>query len=234
MTLAAVAVAATMNAQLYVGGGLGFTSQNDKTERPIAVTPTTTGTRTVEITTTSIEFLPEVGYKLNDKMAVGAEFGISFAKKEYPEYAAVNAWGMGTLAKGEKFELSGTEIAFKPYFRYFLVNWDKVSLFVDGQVGITSGKYTGDYTDVNGATQSRDIKTTGFSIAVKPGIAFQASKKSSLVAKLGNGFGYFQDKTTTPVANPVGPGTVDMDETTSKFGLNLNSLGLQFGAYYNF
>ena len=32
MTLAAVACAATMNAQLYVGGQLGFTSENIKNE----------------------------------------------------------------------------------------------------------------------------------------------------------------------------------------------------------
>ncbi len=58
MTLAAVCVAATMNAQVYVGGSLGFqtTSCDGDSE-------------------TLFQILPEIGYSLNDNWAVGVTVG---------------------------------------------------------------------------------------------------------------------------------------------------------------
>jgi len=60
MTLAAVCVAATMNAQVYVGGGVGFgtTSHDGNTK-------------------TSFKILPEIGYNLDENWAVGITFGYS-------------------------------------------------------------------------------------------------------------------------------------------------------------
>ena len=55
MTLAAVAVAATMNAQVWVGGELGFTGSHvngiDNTEKTFTIAP-------------------EIGYNLDDNFAV--------------------------------------------------------------------------------------------------------------------------------------------------------------------
>ena len=56
MTLAAVAVAATMNAQGYIGGNLGFVNSTNKTN-PAA-----------EVTRTGFSIAPEFGYKLDDKL----------------------------------------------------------------------------------------------------------------------------------------------------------------------
>ena len=65
MTLAPVAVAATMNAQGYIGGNLGFNTSKDKT---------TPGT---EVTLTGFNIAPELGYKLDDKLGVGVVLGFS-------------------------------------------------------------------------------------------------------------------------------------------------------------
>ena len=63
MTLAAVAVAVSVNAQVYLGGSLGFTSSKDDTEGAKA--------------TTRFAIKPEVGYNLDENWAVG--MGIGFA-----------------------------------------------------------------------------------------------------------------------------------------------------------
>ena len=63
MTLAAVCVAATMNAQAYLGGSLGFaTSSYDGNS------------------TTVWSILPEVGYNLDENWAVGLTVGYGEAK----------------------------------------------------------------------------------------------------------------------------------------------------------
>lgn len=59
MTLAAVAVAATMNAQVYVGGSVGITSYGgDGVDEE-----------------TAFKILPEIGYNLNDEWAIGTVIG---------------------------------------------------------------------------------------------------------------------------------------------------------------
>lgn len=59
MTLAAVAVAATMNAQVYVGGSVGIASYGgDGVDEE-----------------TAFKLLPEVGYNLNDEWAIGTVIG---------------------------------------------------------------------------------------------------------------------------------------------------------------
>lgn len=79
MTLAAVAVAATMNAQVYVGGGIGFqTSSNDGN------------------TSTTIKLIPEVGYTLDENWAVGIALG----------YAQNNVKVGGEKVKVKVFQVS--------------------------------------------------------------------------------------------------------------------------------
>lgn len=212
MTLAAVAVAATMNAQLYVGGQLGFGSTTNKTEGTVNGV-----TQSTELTTTDFNFGPEVGYKINDKMAVGLALTFGYTSEE--------------TAKNPDTKDKTTNFAIKPYFRYTFVQFGKVGLFADGQIGFESGKISREVNN-NGTTTTRDIKTSGFSIAIVPGVSYQASDKISVVAKLGKGLGFWNTKTTTPTN--VGGQTIDVDRTSNEFGLNLRSLDLAVSLYYNF
>ena len=62
MTLAAVCFAATMNAQVYVGGSLGFnawSSQENAGDR----------------SETTFKIMPEIGYNINDSWAIGTVIG---------------------------------------------------------------------------------------------------------------------------------------------------------------
>ena len=94
MTLAAIAFAATMNAQVYVGGGIGFKSVSYDGE-----------------STTTFGIIPEVGYNLDENLAVGIAFGYAESGKD-------------------EHKRKGFDIA--PYARYTFAKFDKVNLFLDG------------------------------------------------------------------------------------------------------
>ena len=118
MTIAAVAVAATMNAQVYVGGNIGVTSESQDGN-----------------SITKVAFVPEVGYMFNDKMGVGAELTI----KTNGEQDVQN------FSNGEYSKKTPTTIGFAPYFRYKFVNTDNLDVFVDAQIAYstTSASYYG-------------------------------------------------------------------------------------------
>lgn len=114
MTLAAVCVAATMNAQMYVGGGIGF--NNNKSNNG-------------NTTATSFSINPEFGMALNDQLGWGVQLGFETTKNE-------NKVGNETV------ESTTTKFSVKPYLRYQAFEVGKVNVFVDGGVnfGISSQK----------------------------------------------------------------------------------------------
>ncbi len=120
MTLAAIAVAATMNAQVYVGGGVGFaTSSNDGN------------------TDTSFKIIPEIGYNLDDNFAVGIAFG--YAQNKSTKKVA----GVETSVTDKIFEIN-------PYLRYTFLKLDKVNVFVDGGLTYVHNDNAGTKTNTFG------------------------------------------------------------------------------------
>lgn len=138
MTLAALAVAATMNAQVYVGGGVGFsTASNDGNS------------------TTSFKIIPEIGYNLDENLAVGISFG----------YAQNETKLNGVKTTNKEFEIS-------PYLRYTFLKLDRVNVFFDG--GLTYNHQDNAGTKIN-----------SFGIGIKPGVAVNLNEKLSFVAHVG-------------------------------------------------
>lgn len=111
MTLAAAMMAVTMNAQVFVGGELGFTST-----KAGAGFDRETGFR----------ILPEVGYTFNDEWAAGVAFGYSKGVSDMLEN--------GYLNNDDKI------FVVNPYARYNFINGKLVSLFVDGGVELAFPK----------------------------------------------------------------------------------------------
>lgn len=204
MTLAAVAFAATMNAQFYVGGSLGFETKTTSTDFKDVNDKGDEITKTVDNTWSKFSIKPEVGYKLNDKMAVGLTIGFSSTDDK----------------DANNNKISEFEIA--PYFRYTFITWNKVSLFADAQLAYTTGTTTEYFTEKDGKESSSDNTINSFGISIRPGIAYQANEKISFVAHIGNLLGYKHEKLSE----------VSTANTFSVLGLN--TLGLEIGAYYNF
>jgi len=102
MTLAAVCVAATMNAQTYIGGGIGLQSTSHDGN-----------------TNTTIKLMPEIGYNLNDSWAIGIALGYGESKN------TVKVNNVEVSEKTKAFTVN-------PYARYTFAKFDKVNLFIDG------------------------------------------------------------------------------------------------------
>ena len=108
MTLAAIAVAATMNAQVWVGGELGYKASHlngsDNTEKVLTIAP-------------------EVGYNFNDKFALAVKLGY-----EYASTAEV---------LGDNFENVNSYVV-NPYVRFTFAKVGNFSAFVDGGASYTT------------------------------------------------------------------------------------------------
>ena len=197
MTLAAVCVAATMNAQVYVGGTLGLGFENKLTDKDGK-----------DATGMIFQIKPELGYNLDEKSSVGIVLGFGVTNNTNEMINQNDTFGK-ILAGGHKTDKSAIQFTVAPYYRYKFVQFDKVDLFIDAQVGFVYTKYD-------------EWNNTTFNIGVRPGVAYNASDKVSFVAKLGQGLFFESSKSKD-------------SDAKSKFGLNANTLApLEIGMYYNF
>lgn len=192
MTLAAIAVAATMNAQGYVGGSLGFTSDKKHDGK---------------VTTTGFAIAPEIGYNLDDKMAVGVALGFGYSKEKDERV-------------DPSTEVSKTTFNIKPYLRYQAFEVGKVNVFVDGGLNFAL------------ASQKDYKPAMDFGLFVTPGIAYNVTDKWSIVAKLNDMFyfGYHKDAIADVAGAPEAPSSINAGLSTGGFQLG----SLTFGVYYNF
>ena len=110
MTLAAVCVAATMNAQVYVGGEIGFetTSQDG-------------------VSNSSLTLMPEIGYNLDENWAVGISFGFGQVSRDVTT-TVTNGQNTTTVTATQKDK----RFIINPYARYTFLKLDKVNVFIDG------------------------------------------------------------------------------------------------------
>ena len=162
MTLAAVCVAATMNAQGYIGGTLGLGFENKLVDNDGK-----------EATGMSFAIKPELGYNLDEKSSVGIVLGFGVTNNGNEKDVDGNKF-----MAGHKMDKSLITFSIAPYYRYKFVQFDKVDIFVDAQVSFQYSKQD-------------EWNNTTFGIGVRPGIAYNASDKISFVAKLGDGL-FFQ------------------------------------------
>ena len=152
LMIAFMAVAFSANAQVYIGGGIGFNSY-----KPAHHEKTDVDTKT------TINLVPEIGYKLDDNMSIGLMLGYGHSKK------------------GE-FKTDNFKI--EPYIRYTFVRWNKVSLFGEGSFGYQHSKDTETLED-NDMEIEVSKKTNKWWIGVRPGIAVDLTNKLTLLTRVG-------------------------------------------------
>jgi len=149
MTMAAAFVAVTMSAQVYLGGSIGVASVKDSNADA----------------ETLFKIVPEVGYNINDKWAVGVDLEFGMANELVSIKDGANA--------------TGTDFGLGAYARYTFAQSGPVSFFVDGGLSYISTNYNisqGVKYDESGSV---------FNIGLRPGLAFKASDKVSFVATTG-------------------------------------------------
>ncbi|MBR3286548.1 MAG: porin family protein [Bacteroidales bacterium] len=114
LMVAVIAMAATANAQWYVGGSIGFGSVK-------------VGDGSAEST---YKIVPEVGYNLNDNWAIGLSMGYQKGACEF---------GTGNFLQNVDTEV----FSFNPYVRYTFLTFGMIDVFADGGFGIASVKDIG-------------------------------------------------------------------------------------------
>ena len=142
MTIFAAVAAVSVNAQVYLGGSFAFeawSSQKlagDKSETVFAI-------------------MPEIGYNLNDNLAIGTVIG--YQSNKFNGLTSVNG-------------KSETAFFVNPYVRYTFANMGKVNMFVDSGVEFVSATKT-DWTQLG--------------VGFKPGLAISLTDNLSFVSHLG-------------------------------------------------
>ena len=164
MTLAAAVIAVSANAQIWVGGEVGFTS--DKT------TVKTNG-NSVSQTTNNFTLAPEVGYNLNENWAIALKVQFAHNEDNGVIKSMIQDAGFNTGAK-----VMTNAFSVNPYARYTFLKAGNFSAFVDG--GVSYG-----LIHVSSMSQvMNNINSLG--VAINPGVTYAVSPKVSLVAHIGD------------------------------------------------
>lgn len=147
------------NAQIWVGGQVTYNhyknqiSDNSKTFN------------------NSLAILPEIGYNLNDNLAVAMTIGY--------QWENVGSTVFNTTTKTDV-----SDFIIAPYVRYSFLKTGMVSFFVDGQIGL----------DIRNSGNNSQV---GFGLGVYPGIALDLGGNVSLVGRVGMvGFDMIGDEST--------------------------------------
>jgi len=184
-------MAFSANAQLFVGGSVGFDVSADKSTSGTTVT---NGDLDV-----SFDFSPKVGYYLSSTFGVGVitRFGIGFSndrESDPTKYTSIE-WGFG------------------PFMRYTVLSRGDFSLLVEGGTGV----YGKALTRTIQSTTVKAPSTFGFDISAMPVLSYSLTSRVNLEASsnlLRFGFGL---ETTKSGAGD----SLSKDTTTSfGFGIN--------------
>ncbi len=169
----------------YAGGSLGYMHEGAK----ISSTGSTPSTNTLSI-------LPEIGYNLNEKWAVGTVIGYN-----YQHFC-------GTGVSGHMFQLS-------PYARYTFFKSENnfVNLFVDG--GVEFGAGWSEYGDDSSKTACI------YGIGFKPGLSLNFNEKFSFVAHIGF-LGYRGANDAAKASGYSNKGGIALDSNDLTFGFYYN------------
>jgi outer membrane protein len=148
----------SLNAQLFIGGSFGLHGSGGNTDD---------GTTTTDKTSSfGFSISPRVGKFLTEKVAVGLEVDFNYNHSKTP---GVN----------EVISNSST-IGFSPFLRYYVISFNKFSVFGQGNVGLS---FSGSSTKTNG-TSNDGPKITRISLNIAPGLAYDLSDKLSLETSL--------------------------------------------------
>jgi hypothetical protein len=143
-----------LNAQVFVGGNLGFNTSGGSHDNGTVKTDNTTST--------GFTFAPKIGKFLSDKTAIGIALNLSLSRITTPGNPE-------TINTSSGFGIN-------PFLRYYAVRMDKFAVF--GQANIEFS-YAVSKQKEDGVTTDGP-KITRFSLSLVPGLSYDISDKLSL------------------------------------------------------
>lgn len=198
-------------AQIYAGGSIGYSTT---TLRP--------GDGSNNRSGSSFKFLPEVGYRINEKMAAGGSLGYMQGYAAFGSFNPNDLKGFMQMAMGIGADISGNDsrvtcFRFAPYFRYVLFNTRRVDLFVEASFALGLINMS---QKVGGVWQDPE-KFSVIEIAGRPGFSFNIDSHFSIVGHLGSiGFQNLKYDAT--------------DDSISRIGTDLDTSNILLGFEYHF
>ncbi|MDR2907638.1 MAG: porin family protein [Bacteroidales bacterium] len=155
-TAALVSFGMMSQAQIFVGGQLGFNSnstkfKSDKTDKVSALT-----------------IAPMVGYQLDDKLAAGVRLNLNTQK-------AIEFEANGSDDGIDKTTTFGAEV----FAQYTFLQFDKFSVYAEAALGFASVKNKSELGDVE-----NENKGSRFGFSVAPCLAYSITEQVSLIANL--------------------------------------------------
>jgi hypothetical protein len=152
-----------LNAQVFVGGSVGFNTSNDKEE----------GATMQKSSSYYLSLRPKAGKFLSEKLAIGLALDISLSgsKTEVNTETVTKSSGIGV----------------SPFLRYYAIKWNKFSVFGQGNIGVA---FSNSSVKTGGTTNDGPKQTSAY-LNIFPGLAYDISEKLSLETSLNIlSFGY--------------------------------------------
>lgn len=208
--LAAVAAmlftAQNASAQLYFGGSVGFTS-------------TTLVNGTNKTSGMSYKLSPEIGYQINDRIAVGGTVTIQRGLPYLGSFDTNDLKGFITAAGSTAMDLQADNTRYNgfriaPYFRYIIVDTRRFDLFVDAVIAY--GSLSAQNKDRNNVWQDGG-KYNLLEFCARPGFRLKFDGgRFSIVGRLGSlGYQSLSQANTTTKLNRFG---LDVDTNNIMLG----------------
>lgn len=229
IALVFVATGLVANAQLFIGGNIGFSSSNGSEEYI-----TTIGNESE----TEIDYFdrvsdfviaPTIGFMTSDAIGFGATIG--FAKgtiKHCTDPAKVEF--------NNKESISAFTIA--PFFRYVFGDFGKIKLYADAKLPLEFSSVKTQHEDEDKIVEEKGPKGFGIGFYIQPAFTYQFNEHISFNAELGLlSLGYSHVKTSHSIEEEI-YGETYREEASIKeneFGFGVNTrVPVQFGFVYTF
>lgn len=219
LTLALAVFAFAANAQLIVGGNLSLTGYDRQT---------------LNDNRFDLRIAPKVGYQINDKMSAGLILG--FTSENYTDIY-YGPLAVTTTNYDATYKDVENSLTIKPYFRYNLVEFNKLTLFCEASIPVSltltnKTTYHEEGDDIiTGQHQTAEstvnnTKSTQFGIDITPGFNYAISEHISVDAYI-NAFNLSFNMTTYS-----GSDNKNIDWGLTAYSLPRSSVG--FGFNYHF
>lgn len=225
IALVFVATGLVANAQLFVGGNIGFGSSNGSSEEIATIGGTTESELDYAPRISNFVIAPTVGFMASDVVGFGATIGWQnevtkeCTNVEEKEFDAKTAFSTFTFA---------------PFFRYVFGDFGKIKLYADAKLPLEFGSSKVQYKDEETLVKEKGPKGFGIGFYIQPAFTYELNEHISFNAELGLlSLGWYHSKMSY---------TEEDDDykfeavgKTNEFGLNVNNrVPVQFGFVYTF
>ena len=230
LSLALVAFAVTANAQIILGGQLGFnTTSGTYTQENVSPVWDMPNTKAMNLT-----IAPTISYVLNDNMQIGLTL-------EY-DYGTITNYSAAAYALNQEVWGKTTTSMFTvaPYFRYYFANAGKFNFFCEAALGFgfTPRTKLHDYSNVPVVGYDNEYegttKTTLIGLTVTPGVNYRINDNWSADCYIDlAGLAFLHTSTKTYVGG-VGTNKDDLVSTDvdNTFGLIANTSAQDLNAHF--